>query len=306
MRTILILVIILCELTAFTQEKAATDPFVRPLPVPHRAVNDFGKFLTAKNKKWLEKELTAYHTSSGNAIVMTSLDSLTDPKTKKQYTIEQAANLYFNTWGIGDSIKNNGVLLLISRQPRRVRIEVGRGLESVLTNYWCKNIIEDSVVPRFKQELFFEGICSAVYAIEEKLDEPQQAPVTQSATGFTTVYGPVEVQQEGKVNTGSIMGFAVATISLIGVIILIASATPPRVNTVFSGNGYQSGSNANAGYGYRSNDDDHAHNWSSNNDAVAAFSASDSFSSPSSAPSPASTDSYSGGSSDGGGASGSW
>src|SRR4051812_28341651 len=134
MRYFFLLSFILLSAVSFAQKKEAS-PFIRPLPVPHRSVNDFGKFLDENERAWLEKELNNYHLKSGNAIVFISLDSLTDPKTKKQYTIEEAALLYFNKWGIGDSIKNNGVLLMASKQPRRVRIQVGTGLETVLTNY---------------------------------------------------------------------------------------------------------------------------------------------------------------------------
>jgi uncharacterized protein len=168
MRYFLIISLLLCSLGAFTQKKKA-PPFVRPLPVPHRAVNDFAKFINENERAWLEKELVSYHRRTGNAIVFISLDSLTDPNTKKQYTIEEAASLYFNTWGIGDSIKNNGVLLMASKSPRRVRIEVGKGLEAVLTNNVCQEIIDEKVVPDFKQGLFFNGIKEAVQAIENKL-----------------------------------------------------------------------------------------------------------------------------------------
>src|SRR5688572_15651875 len=108
MRFPLFIALVFCTIGVFAQKKKA-PPFIRPLPVPHRVVNDFGKFLDENESAWLEKELVNYHLRSGNAIVFISLDSLSDPKTEKQYTIEEAALLYFNNWGIGDSIKNNGV-----------------------------------------------------------------------------------------------------------------------------------------------------------------------------------------------------
>ncbi|WP_240348467.1 TPM domain-containing protein [Longitalea arenae] len=165
----LVISVVFNSFCAFAQITKAPS-FVRPLPVPHRAVNDFAKFVNENEKALLEKELVAYHTRTGNAIVFISLDSLTDPATKKQYTIEEAARLYFNTWGIGDSIKNNGVLIMASKSPRRVRIEVGKGLEIILTNEFCQQIIDEKLVPNFKQGSFFAGIKEAVEAIVIKLD----------------------------------------------------------------------------------------------------------------------------------------
>jgi len=64
------------------------------LPVPHYAVNDFGHFLTVEQMGSLEKELWGYLARTGNALVFISLNSLTDPNTQKQYTIDEAANSY--------------------------------------------------------------------------------------------------------------------------------------------------------------------------------------------------------------------
>ena len=143
MRYLITILTLFIGISSFAQEKITGDSFVKPLPVPHRAVNDFGKFLSADEKQWLEKELRVYHSRTTNAIVIITLDSLTDAKTKVSYTIEQAAQMYFNTWGIGDNVKNNGVLIMVSRSPRRVRIEVGTGLEGKLTDFACQAIITD-------------------------------------------------------------------------------------------------------------------------------------------------------------------
>ena len=102
MRILFILSFCLISIFSFAQHKKTGSPFIKNLPVPHRAVNDFGKFLTVSEKEYLEKELVRYHKKSSNAIVIITLDSLTDPKTKKEYTIEETAFLYLNKWGIGE------------------------------------------------------------------------------------------------------------------------------------------------------------------------------------------------------------
>src|SRR5690242_17695835 len=104
MRYIVTIFLLLCSVLSFSQKKETSDSFVKPLPDANKAVNDFGKFLTSDGRLWLENELTAFRERTSNAIVIVTLDSLTDPETKIAYTIEEAAQLYFNTWGIGDSI----------------------------------------------------------------------------------------------------------------------------------------------------------------------------------------------------------
>lgn len=183
MRFLLLFTAFFITTISFAQHKKAV-PFIRPLPVPHRAVNDFGKFLTDSEKQYLEKELVSYHNRTSNAIVIITLDSLTDPETKKEYTIEETAQLYFNTWAIGDSIQNNGVLLLVSRKPRKVRIAVGKGLESILTDETCQQIVDEQLVPSFKQGLFFTGMKEAVEALERVLDNPPHPQPPHRATSL--------------------------------------------------------------------------------------------------------------------------
>ena len=170
MRPLLLVLALIISCFSFAQQKQQHNSFVRPLPKPARAVNDFSKLLVPSEKQYLEKELARYHKASSNAIVIITLDSLTDPTTKKQYTVEEAALLYFNTWGIGDSIKNNGVLLMATLKPRRLRIEVGKGLENILTDKVCQQIMGEKLVPNFKQKLFFTAFKEAISALEQKLD----------------------------------------------------------------------------------------------------------------------------------------
>lgn len=303
MRNLLFLSLILCSLSLFAQNKKSDTAYIRSLSVPHRAVNDFGKFLTVSEKQTLEKELTSYLKRTTSSIAILTLDSLTNPKTKTQYTIEETALQYFNKWGIGDSKKNNGVLLLVSRKPRGVRIEVGRGLESILTNNVCQSIVDDHLVPNFKQGLFFAGLKEAVAAIEQKLDNPppvQQAnasPAEPISSAQDVTYDVSGFRESGSSGMGGF--FVVGFLMFIGIIIIgIFRTVTGRQSGMYSRSGYSNNSlffsNNNSG-------------WSSNDDSYSSFeSSSSSWSSGDSSSSSSSSDSYSGGSSDGGGASGSW
>jgi uncharacterized protein len=76
--------------------------------------------------------------------------------------IEPYANELFRNWKLGEKTKNNGVLLLVAPNERRVRIEVGYGLEGTLTDALSKVIIANAMTPRFKAGDFGDGISRGV------------------------------------------------------------------------------------------------------------------------------------------------
>jgi len=266
--------------------------------VPHRTVNDFSKVLTTSENKFLEKELVNYNLRTGNAIVFVSLDSLTDPRTKDQYTIEEAALLYFNKWGIGDKVKNNGVLLMMSRSPRRVRIQVGTGLVGVLTDSYCQEIIDNNLVPNFKQGLFFTGIKEAVQAIENRLDNPPAVVQQNAAAPYQSLSGTTS---SSSYKESPVTGFAI-----IGGIIVFcfgifkfASAQARRQGGWFNGGGYNRRPAFRNSFNNNNNNNFYSGGGGGNSSSGGGGSSSSSSSS-------SSGDSYGGGSSSGGGASGSW
>jgi uncharacterized protein len=283
MRYSLILLLLLCSSLSFAQEKSS---FVKKLPVPHRAVNDFGRFLTSSESDTLETELKDYLKQTSNAIVVVTLESLTDPKTDKQYTIEEAALLYFNTWGVGDKVKNNGVLLMVSRNPRKVRIQVGTGLENILTNESCQQIVDNNLVPNFKEGLFFAGINEAVKAIENRLDNP--ASVEQQAKApylRPTLIKSESIDKPSKKNS-PVIGFSIIG-GILLVCILYMKYGRPLSNGWYTRDGYKSrGDDWNLFGGHSSGS-----GWSSGRSSGGGSYGGGS---------------YGGGSSSGGGASGSW
>ena len=86
-------------------------------------------------------------------------------KTTQPETIEGYAVKLFEKWGMGQKEKDNGVLLLIASEDRRVRIETGYGLEGALPDATCRTIIERIFIPHFKAGQYSEGIVQGVNAI---------------------------------------------------------------------------------------------------------------------------------------------
>jgi uncharacterized protein len=305
MRYLLIVSLLVCSTLSFAQKKMQAPPYIRPKPVLNKTVNDFGEFLHLSERQELEKEFTSYQARTGNAIVFISLDSLTDARTNDKYTIEETAMLYFNRWGIGDRNKNNGVLLMVSRSPRKVRIQVGRGIEELLSDQSCQEIVDNNLVPKFKQGLFYQGIKDAVAAIELKLDHQ---PIVDQAQTISGSEAPASTENKAAAHTNrpppsalEIIGWLLFLLgSVTGIIyLLIKLIKMVRVRGLYSGRGYFPRGNyiRNSFNNYNSNNFSSGNNMGGGNYGRGGGSSSSSSSS---------GGSYGGGGSNGGGASGSW
>jgi uncharacterized protein len=125
-------------------------------PNPPRLVNDAAKILTLTEKDNLEHKLISVEKYSSNQIAIVSVNSLDG------YSIEDYANKLFRDWGIGTKEKNNGILLLFSLTDRKIRIEVGYGLEEAVSNKTAKSIIDNDITPNFKNKEYYAGINKAI------------------------------------------------------------------------------------------------------------------------------------------------
>jgi uncharacterized protein len=74
-----------------------------------------------------------------------------------------------NAWGVGQKGQNNGVVLFVFVKDRRLRLEVGLGLETVLTHEVCQSILDETITPSFKAKQYAEGLTAALDAIIARL-----------------------------------------------------------------------------------------------------------------------------------------
>lgn len=132
-----------------------------PKPVPPRLVVDMAGVLSAEEQAVLEAKLTAFDDSTSNQIVVLTINSL------EGAVLEDVAVATFREWGIGNKKTNNGVLLLISKNDRKVKIETGYGLEGALPDVVAKQIIREQIVPNFKRGAYYAGIDQATDMIQK-------------------------------------------------------------------------------------------------------------------------------------------
>jgi uncharacterized protein len=128
-------------------------------PNPPRAVNDFGHFLEPFQIDALEQKVRNYNDSTSSAIVIITVPDL------QGYDISEVALKYLRDWGVGTKEKNNGVVILVSKADRKANIQTGYGMEGVLPDIICKQIIDDRMIPAFKENDYYRGFDNAVDAI---------------------------------------------------------------------------------------------------------------------------------------------
>jgi uncharacterized protein len=128
-------------------------------PNPPRAVNDFANLLAPFQQQALEQKLDAYNDSTSSAIVIITVPDL------QGYDIAQVSLKYLRDWGVGVKGKNNGVVILVSKNDHKARIETGYGMEGVLPDITAKQIVEERMIPFFKNNDYYAGFDNAVDAI---------------------------------------------------------------------------------------------------------------------------------------------
>ncbi|MRR53254.1 MAG: methanol dehydrogenase [Deltaproteobacteria bacterium] len=129
------------------------------VPTLKAHVNDYANILSPAAIQKIEAELSAFEASDSTQIAVLTIPSL-EGENIEEYAIKVA-----EAWQIGQQGKDNGAILLVSKGDRKIRIEVGRGLEGTLTDLLSGRIIRYEIGPRFKQGDFDGGIEAGVSAI---------------------------------------------------------------------------------------------------------------------------------------------
>ena len=122
-------------------------------------VNDYANILTSGQKTSFESFLKKVETASSAQVVLLTINSL------EGGNLEDFSMTVSEKWKVGQKDKDNGVILLIVVKDKKIRIEVGYGLEGVLTDLKCGYIIRQLIVPGFKKGKFYDGINEGLTAI---------------------------------------------------------------------------------------------------------------------------------------------
>jgi uncharacterized protein len=157
-----------------------------PVPELRSPVTDLTSTLTPAQAQALDQKLRAFEQRKGSQLAVLLVPT-TQPESIEQFSIRVV-----EAWKLGRRGVDDGVLLLVAKDDRAVRIEVAYGLEGALPDVIADRIIEQVVVPRFRNGQYYEGINEAVDRIigvldGEALPEPTQRTRSRSSEGIGNV-----------------------------------------------------------------------------------------------------------------------
>ena len=157
--------------------KTETDLYREGLH-PQGAVSDWAGVFTPEQKAALEARLVAFQKANGAALVVVAVPSL------KGGEIGDFAVKLFEQWGVGEKGKDNGVLLLAAIEDRKLRIEVGYGFEGALTDGATGRIMDEHILPRFKEGNYAQGLSDGADVLLKVMGGealPEAAPAAQGS-----------------------------------------------------------------------------------------------------------------------------
>ncbi|MCX8094138.1 MAG: TPM domain-containing protein [Candidatus Goldbacteria bacterium] len=143
-------------------------------------VNDYASLLTQEEKIKIESLISEFEHKTGNEIAVVIIKSLEDNN------LEDFTNRLFERWGIGKKGKDNGIMLFIALKERKIRIEIGYGLEAFISDSLAGNIIREVIVPYFKQNQYYDGIYAGVFEIASIIAQKTGVVLDKSYTPKVT------------------------------------------------------------------------------------------------------------------------
>jgi len=127
--------------------------------VPKRLVNDYTGLLTEQQQIALENKLLAFNNETSTQIAVVTYDDL------QGYDINDYAQRLGEEWGIGQAEHDNGLIILVSPESRLVSIQTGYGIEGAVPDAIAKRLIENVILPAFREGNYYAGIDSAANVI---------------------------------------------------------------------------------------------------------------------------------------------
>ena len=154
----------LFSLFLFTFQINNNQLLAKEVPLLHDHVNDYANIISSSTEQRLNTILLQHEQATSNQIFVLTVNRIEDD------FLEGYALKVAETWKIGQKGKDNGALLLVSIQDRKVRIEVGYGLEQFLTDAKSSRIIRNELAPQFRKGNYDAGFTNAVNAMVGTID----------------------------------------------------------------------------------------------------------------------------------------
>ncbi|RXG15779.1 TLP18.3/Psb32/MOLO-1 phosphatase superfamily protein [Leeuwenhoekiella polynyae] len=133
-------------------------------PKQKGSVNDFENILSESEEAELTRKIQELESATSDQIVVVTLVSI-----KPYLTIESYAFDLANDWGVGMEEKDKGIVIALGKELKQIRIENSMGIQQRLTDSEAKRIIEELMIPEFKQENYYKALLKGIEAISLQL-----------------------------------------------------------------------------------------------------------------------------------------
>ena len=162
-----------------------TLALAQDLPAPlSDTVSDFADLLSPDQEAALTTRLRAARAETGVHIVVATMTRIADYGADGQ-SIESYGKKLFNAWGVGDAVRNDGILILVAKEDREMRIALGAGYDPVYDGL-AQRVIDRDMLPAFRRDDYPGGISLGVEATVERLAKPFAAQATPEPVGPET------------------------------------------------------------------------------------------------------------------------
>ncbi len=155
-----------------------------PRPNPPRLVNDLANMLTPSEKQALEQKLVNYNDSTSTQIAIVTITSI------GEYEIADYADRLGEQWGVGGKNNDNGILILVAKDERKVTLRTGYGMEHLVPDAKAKEITEYVLKPNFQQGEFYKGLNDATDVVITRAMGAYKADPASSYQGEGEGGGP--------------------------------------------------------------------------------------------------------------------
>lgn len=221
---------------------------------PSTLVNDYAGVLSASQKQSLEQKLVTFNDSSSTQIAIAILKSVGD------YDINEYALNLGRKWGVGQGGKNNGVMIVVAINDRKIAIQTGYGVEGALPDVYAKRIIDNDVKPYFKQGDYYAGLNAGTTSIikytkgEYKNDNPKVASKSKGGAGsiviiIIIIVVLIIVMKNGGGGNGNVIGGRGASNALFWAMLLGSAGGGRGGFGSGGGGGFGGGSSGGGGFG---------------------------------------------------------
>ncbi|WP_171032466.1 TPM domain-containing protein [Winogradskyella algicola] len=128
-----------------------------PKNLNENVVYDTAELFSKRQQDSLTNKIILFEQETINQTVILTVDSI-----PKHMNIMEFGKEVSNSWGIGTMEKDNGLLITISKYDRKIAINTGLGTEKTISDYECKIIIDSIMIPKFKENKYYDGVNKAI------------------------------------------------------------------------------------------------------------------------------------------------